>query len=62
MKISMQREEVRIPAGKAVLEGMLRVPEDAQGVVVFAHGSASSRRSPRNRFVAEVLNDARLVS
>jgi pimeloyl-ACP methyl ester carboxylesterase len=47
---------VHVPAGDAVLEGDLVVPESALGVVLFAHGSGSSRHSPRNRLVAETLN------
>lgn len=39
------------------MEGMLKIPEEAQGIVVFVHGSGSSRFSPRNNFVANVLND-----
>ncbi len=50
--------EVEIHAGDAVLRGDLAVPEAAEGIVVFAHGSGSSRHSPRNRLVASVLNDA----
>ncbi|HTO75012.1 MAG TPA: alpha/beta family hydrolase [Thermoanaerobaculia bacterium] len=46
---------VRIGAGRAGLEGSLAIPEGATGLVVFAHGSGSSRHSPRNRFVAESL-------
>jgi dienelactone hydrolase len=46
---------VKIPLGEAAMEGNLVVPEGAQGVVIFAHGSGSSRHSPRNRFVAEQL-------
>ena len=46
---------VEIPAGATTLQGHLNVPEPAAGVVVFAHGSGSSRHSPRNRFVADVL-------
>jgi len=53
---------VRIPAGAAFLEGDLSIPSGAKGVVVFAHGSGSSRFSPRNRFVAEVLNEAGLAT
>jgi putative phosphoribosyl transferase len=52
--------EVHILAGSAMLEGTLTVPEDSQGLVLFAHGSGSSRRSPRNRFVADCLNDRRI--
>jgi putative phosphoribosyl transferase len=43
-----------------MLDGDLRIPEDALGLVVFAHGSGSSRRSPRNRFVAGALGRAGL--
>lgn len=46
-----------IPADGVVLEGELRVPERAPGVVLFAHGTGSSRRSPRNRQVARVLHE-----
>jgi dienelactone hydrolase len=54
--------EVRIPAGAATLEGNLRVPHDACGIVLFVHGSGSSRHSPRNQFVAQTLNDAGLAT
>jgi len=49
---------VAIPVGAATLEGDLVLPEEAHGVVVFAHGSGSSRHSPRNRQVAATLNEA----
>lgn len=52
--------DIRIPVGDVVLEGHLALPEPARGVVVFAHGSGSSRHSPRNRAVAEVLRHAGL--
>lgn len=48
---------VSIPVGQVELEGELIVPDDADGVVAFAHGSGSSRHSPRNNFVAEVLRE-----
>lgn len=48
---------VSIPVDDVDLEGMLEIPADASGVVVFAHGSGSSRKSPRNNFVAEVIRD-----
>jgi putative phosphoribosyl transferase len=51
-----RRRHVTIREGFAEIEGDLAVPQGARGVVVFAHGSGSSRRSPRNRFVAETLN------
>ena len=50
--------EIQIPAGRATLEGELSIPTDAKGLVLFAHGSGSSRNSPRNQFVAGVLQDA----
>jgi len=49
---------VRIPADHAHIEGMLVLPENAQGLVLFAHGSGSSRHSPRNNDVAQVLRAA----
>jgi len=52
--------EVQIPAGRAVLSGNLTTPENAMALVLFAHGSGSSRHSPRNRFVARTLNRAGL--
>ncbi len=55
-------EEVEVTAGPVRLAGHLIVPEEAVGAVVFAHGSGSSRHSPRNRDVAAVLNDARLAT
>jgi putative phosphoribosyl transferase len=50
--------QVRIPTGDAVLDGDLAIPSGANGIVVFAHGSGSSRHSPRNRSVAGVIRDA----
>lgn len=46
---------VYIPHGEVRLEGFLEIPEGAAGVVLFAHGSGSSRHSPRNNYVADVL-------
>ncbi|WP_025917934.1 dienelactone hydrolase family protein [Herminiimonas sp. CN] len=48
---------VRIPADSVHVEGMLTVPDAAQGIVLFAHGSGSSRHSPRNNYVARVLQE-----
>lgn len=53
---------VRVPAGQAVLEGALATPRDAEGMVLFAHGSGSSRHSPRNKYVAGVLQQSRLAT
>ena len=49
---------VRIPCGAVTLDGELEIPPDAGGVVVFAHGSGSSRHSPRNQFVARVIRES----
>ena len=49
---------VHIPAGGATVEGMLEIPAGACGLVLFAHGSGSSRHSPRNNYVADVLRAA----
>ncbi|MSP11599.1 MAG: alpha/beta hydrolase [Chloroflexi bacterium] len=49
---------VQIPTGSVTLEGNLEIGPPAAGVVIFAHGSGSSRFSPRNRFVAKVLREA----
>jgi putative phosphoribosyl transferase len=56
----MSEEEilVKIPVGNVVVEGNLTVPSGAKGVVLFAHGSGSSRFSPRNQYVAKVINKA----
>jgi putative phosphoribosyl transferase len=51
---------VQIPTADAMLDGTLDIPPGATGIVLFAHGSGSSRFSPRNRYVARVLNDAGL--
>jgi len=53
---------VRIVTAAGVIEGSLAVPPEAVGAVIFAHGSGSSRHSPRNRFVAEVLHRAGLAT
>ncbi|MFZ5594311.1 MAG: dienelactone hydrolase family protein [Pseudomonadota bacterium] len=54
----MLKELAHIPADSISLEGMLELPNNVQGVVLFAHGSGSSRFSPRNNYVAEVLREA----
>lgn len=55
-------EEVTVSAGSVSVAGHLTIPERPVGVVLFAHGSGSSRHSPRNRYVAEVLNGAGLAT
>ena len=54
--------EITIPAGAVELQCDLTLPEAPVGIVLFAHGSGSSRQSPRNRFVASVLNDGALAT
>src|SRR5216117_3997042 len=54
--------EVQIQAGTEVVSGNLTIPDNATALVLFAHGSGSSRHSPRNQFVARTLNDARLAT
>ena len=51
---------VRIPTGGVVVEGNLTIPPDSKGVVLFAHGSGSSRFSPRNQYVAKKFNKANI--
>lgn len=65
-KISIEHSQinriVHIPANGIKLEGALVIPSDAKGLVLFAHGSGSSRHSPRNNFVAQVLHSAGLAT
>ncbi|MBX9786230.1 MAG: dienelactone hydrolase family protein [Alphaproteobacteria bacterium] len=58
----MEESLVKIPIGKLNLEGELTIPKNAHGLVLFAHGSGSSRKSPRNRYVAQVLNEAGIAT
>ncbi|HEU5230097.1 MAG TPA: alpha/beta family hydrolase [Ktedonobacteraceae bacterium] len=62
MQTSHSERIVEIPADTVQLESALAVPEQAQGLVVFAHGSGSSRFSPRNNFVATVLRRADIAT
>lgn len=55
-------DHVTVRTGNAELDGELGLPDGARGVVLFAHGSGSSRRSPRNRRVARTLQDAGLAT
>jgi dienelactone hydrolase len=54
--------EVQIQAGRAILSGTLHLPKRAGALVLFAHGSGSSRHSPRNQFVARTFNNAGLAT
>jgi dienelactone hydrolase len=60
--VSDDRRIVHVSTGGVQLEGALTVPDDAIGVVLFAHGSGSSRHSKRNNYVASVLNDGGLAT
>ena len=53
--LSARETTVTVPTGTVTLEGSLAVPDGARGIILFAHGSGSSRHSPRNRYVAEEL-------
>jgi len=55
---AVQKRTEQIPSGQIMLEGELSVPVSATGVVLFAHGSGSSRHSPRNQFVARTIREA----
>ena len=58
----LRDDEIVVEAAGVAVGGRLTVPQQPRGIVVFAHGSGSSRHSPRNRYVAEVLQAARLAT
>jgi pimeloyl-ACP methyl ester carboxylesterase len=60
MVASTHEKLVSIEIGETVLEGNLTIPESSEGIVLFAHGSGSGRHSPRNQYVAGVLQEAGL--
>ena len=53
---------VEIPVGAIILDGSLAIPAGAKGIVLFAHGSGSGRLSPRNKFVAQALQERQLAT
>jgi len=55
-----QQSEIRIPVGDVTVEGGLSLLKNASGIVVFAHGSGSSRFSPRNQYVARYFNNQKI--
>jgi putative phosphoribosyl transferase len=59
---AIEERLVQVPAGSVTLEGNLTLPKESQAIVLFAHGSGSSRHSPRNRYVARLLNEANLAT
>src|SRR4030081_1303215 len=58
----VREQPVHVTVGTAMLSGTLSLPEASQGVILFAHGSGSGRRSPRNLREAQLLNEARLAT
>ncbi len=58
--LDSNEQPIQIPIGSMLLSGDLNIPAGTQGVVLFAHGSGSGRHSPRNRYVAKVLQEAGL--
>jgi dienelactone hydrolase len=61
-RTNIQEQLVTVPVGRTTLEGNLSLPEGAYGIVLFAHGSGSSRHSPRNRSVARSLQEGGLAT
>ena len=59
---TVDEQLVHVPAGVVTLDGNLTLPEESRAVVLFAHGSGSSRHSPRNRYVACLLNEVKLAT
>jgi putative phosphoribosyl transferase len=62
LEIPVLTQDVRITSGVVLLQGELSIPEGATGIVIFVHGSGSSRLSPRNQYVARVLEEAGLAT
>ena len=60
MKAVIEHIPVSVPIELGALDGDLNIPPELKGLVLFAHGSGSSRHSPRNRYVADVLNESSL--
>jgi dienelactone hydrolase len=60
--VSLEEHSVSVDSGSVLLDGDLVLPRPAHGLVLFAHGSGSSRLSPRNRHVANVFHEARLAT
>jgi putative phosphoribosyl transferase len=62
LRSNSEARSVQVLAGSVRLEGDLIIPQKARGIVLFAHGSGSSRHSPRNRYVAQVLQEGGLAT
>ncbi len=61
-EFEVEHRTVRVSTDAALLKGTLAVPNNTLRAVLFAHGSGSSRHSPRNRYVAQALHEARLAT
>jgi len=61
-KAAQEEGYVRLTAGEVFLHGNLLIPEQAKGLVAFAHGTGSSRHSPRNQYVAQILRNSGLAT
>src|SRR4051812_3164643 len=62
MKSQTLSQNVSIPSEAGSLQGILTIPKGAKGIVLFAHGSGSGRHSPRNQFVARLLNEQQIAT
>lgn len=62
MLAEVRRQSIQIPAGNVKLNGDLSIPPHPEGLVIFAHGSGSSRKSSRNKFVAQILQEQNLAT
>jgi putative phosphoribosyl transferase len=62
VELSVREQLAHVTAGSVTIEGNLNLPEGARAIILFAHGSGSSRHSSRNRYVARMLNEARLAT
>lgn len=58
----MKKSEIKIPVGSITLKGNLNIPSDATSLIIFSHGSGSSRFSTRNNYVAEILNKEKIAT
>ena len=60
--LAIEHTQIKLAVDKVEVEGILSVPTDVHGLVLFAHGSGSTHRSPRNRMVADTLNEGGLAT
>ena len=60
--MNIENRDVQILSTGVRLEGIVSIPEEANGIVLFVHGSGSSRHSPRNQYVAQTLQEGGLAT